>query len=344
MTRKSELHNAALSGDSEKITALLRNGADIEERDRYGCTPLMTAVTRGRLDCVQMLLDYGADLHVTDNDGKTALHQAALYGKLEMVRLLVRLGANVNARDAYGGYTPLHLAAAHAGRQIVIEMCVLLLAAGAEVDARTQWGTTPLFSAAVSGRSDLVEFLMRQGAELDVRDTQGRTPLIFVAKLGFFSGRVEPLLALGAEVNAQDTEGRTALMYAGLYARQDLMKILLDAGANIGLQDRRGRTVLMYAAGEAPRDSEVGVLGRESGTHDLGANTAKWNPEKKALRLIKAYHARAAAVRYLRLRGASIQQQDIEDRTALDLALENCITVGADNAEVVAALHDSESV
>ncbi|MGI4790438.1 MAG: ankyrin repeat domain-containing protein [Janthinobacterium lividum] len=339
---KSPLHDAAFSGNQENILVLLRGGVDINERNRYGWTPLMTAVTKDHLDCIRLLLDHGADLHAISDDGMTALHQAALYGKIDAAKLLISLEADVNAHDTFGSHTPLHLAAAHAHRKIVIDLCSILLAAGAEVDARSKWNTTPLFSASVANRSDLVDFLLKNGAELDPRDTQGRTPLIFVSKMGFSGDMAALLLTRGADVNAQDADGRTALMYAALNAHRNFIDILLDGGASIWLQDLRGRTALMYAAGEAPKSSVIGVLGREASTHDAGANTANWDPENKAARLAKAYHARAECVQHLLKRGADPEQQDDEGKTALDLALENARTVGDDNSEVVALLSGYE--
>jgi len=338
--RRSELHDALAAGDRGRVLVLLRDGADIEEHNGHGWTPLMAASLHGQVDLARILLDHGADLYAVNREGKSAIHYAAMRGGADAVRLLVRLGADVNAQDTFGGYAPLHLAAAHCNRELVLNTCSVLLATGADLNARTQWGTTPLWSATVVGRSELVDFLLRHGAELDARDTQGRTPLMFVAKLGMFYPMVEQLLARGADVNAQDAEGRTALMYAALYVRPKLMDILIGGGADLDRQDVHGRTALMYAAGEAPPMSEIGMLGREASTRDVGAGTASWNPEKKAARLARAYHGRAEAVRHLRERGADSEQRDAEGRTALDVALANARAVGDDNAEVVEALRD----
>ena len=233
MKRQNALHEAAACGDHAEILALLHADSDIDR---------------------------------VSNDGKTALHQAALYGKLETVRLLVNQGANVNLHDLFASYTPLHLAAAHANRQIVMEICAILLTAGADVNAQTKWGTTPLWSAAVAGRIELLEFLLSRGAELDVRDTEGRTPLIFIVKHPFHPDMLSFLLTRGIDVNAQDVNGRTALMYAAEAANEKLINILLDNAADLTLRDKNGRNALMYAAGEAPKMSEIGMLGREIST------------------------------------------------------------------------------
>lgn len=96
----------------------------------------------------------------------------------------------------------------------------------------------------------------------------------------------------------------------------------------------------MYAAGESPKGSEIGMLGREAGTTPEGGNAPNWDAEKKAARLAKAYHARAEVVRHLLGQGADPEQRDADGRTDLDVSLANWDVVAGDNAEVVGALHD----
>jgi ankyrin repeat protein len=67
---------------------------------------------------------------------------------------------------------PLHAAAA--GRSI--ETCRLLLAAGAEVDARQHGGFTPLHEAAQSGDAGMVELFLSAGADPTALASDGRSP------------------------------------------------------------------------------------------------------------------------------------------------------------------------
>ncbi len=68
----------------------------------------------------------------------TELHWAVRRGQVDRVRDLMR-GGNLEARD-FQGRTPLHIAVL-SGWDDIVEM---LLAAGADVNARDQWGITPL--------------------------------------------------------------------------------------------------------------------------------------------------------------------------------------------------------
>lgn len=49
-------------------------GADVQQTDSSGCTPLFYATALGHADCVRLLLDSNADLDHQDNKGRTAAH------------------------------------------------------------------------------------------------------------------------------------------------------------------------------------------------------------------------------------------------------------------------------
>ena len=75
-----------------------------------------------------------------------------------MAELLLTSGANVNARTRNGN-TPLHSAAFYGH----MEIAELLLARGADVNAKTQNGTTPMHWAAIKDHKDVVEMLLQHG-------------------------------------------------------------------------------------------------------------------------------------------------------------------------------------
>ena len=60
------------------------------------------AAKKGDTDRVQALLKAGAELEAKDRDGRTALMLAAQYGRTDTVRLLLARGANAGARDRRG--------------------------------------------------------------------------------------------------------------------------------------------------------------------------------------------------------------------------------------------------
>lgn len=124
------LHMAAQSSREPILRALLQQ-LNVDERDRFGMTPLMWAAVRPR--SMRVLLNRGASVHVRDAMGQTPLHHVALVGGTgEAVDLLVDAGAQVDARDREG-FTPLH----HAARVGAAEAIAALLDRGARRELRT---------------------------------------------------------------------------------------------------------------------------------------------------------------------------------------------------------------
>lgn len=107
------------------------------------------------------------------SDGFTALHYAAFFGKADVAHVLIESGARVDAytQNAFANQ-PLHAAAA--GRHL--EVCRILLAAGADVNATQHGGYTPLHEAAQHGDVELAELFLSAGADPSARQDDGRTP------------------------------------------------------------------------------------------------------------------------------------------------------------------------
>jgi ankyrin repeat protein len=132
------------------------------------------AAALGHLDRLRARLDEdpGA-VRTFAADGFTALHLAAFFGKTEAARTLLDAGADVST---YGtnAFANQPLLAAAAGRHI--EVCRLLLAAGADVEATQHGGFRPLHEVAHSGDVELVELFLSAGADPTATLPDGRTP------------------------------------------------------------------------------------------------------------------------------------------------------------------------
>jgi ankyrin repeat protein len=115
-------------------------------------------------------------------DGWTPLHLAAAFGTPEAVRLLLDRGAPVDAVSTNAQKNqPLHAALALGRNPETIQM---LLAAGANPNARQTAGFTAIFSAAAANRRDLVELLVSHGADAAIRNDFGQNAAGFARERG----------------------------------------------------------------------------------------------------------------------------------------------------------------
>ena len=124
-------------------------------------------------------------------DGHTPLGLACFFNAPAAVTLLVERGADVNraARNEMQ-VQPLH--AAVAGRSI--EAVKVLLAHGADVNARQQVGYTPLMSAAAAGRDDMTDLLLARGADPSQTSDDGKTAAVIASEHGHpqLGSRLQP--------------------------------------------------------------------------------------------------------------------------------------------------------
>jgi ankyrin repeat protein len=84
----SELLDAAVEGETQKIQRLLKKGANIEATDSDGWTALMLATYNEHAPTCALLLEKGANIEAKDNIGRTALMIAARFGKTETAEFL----------------------------------------------------------------------------------------------------------------------------------------------------------------------------------------------------------------------------------------------------------------
>jgi hypothetical protein len=150
----TDLHNAALHGDAERVRKLLEKGENPNVRDEYGSTPLHKAASRGHVDIARLLLEYGADPNVRDEYGWTPLHNAAYRGHVDVVAHLLERGADPNAEDKDGS-TPLHKAASRGH----VDVVRLLLEHGADPTVKNKDGATPLDIARARGNDGVVSLI-----------------------------------------------------------------------------------------------------------------------------------------------------------------------------------------
>lgn len=111
---KSPLHIAAKKGHTDIIKILLKSGMmDINlKTSPEGETPLHYAIKKNNIDIAKILIDSGANINEPDIKGTTPLHLAASEAeRIDIMKLLIKNGADVNAKMVNNGYTPLDISA-----------------------------------------------------------------------------------------------------------------------------------------------------------------------------------------------------------------------------------------
>ena len=155
----NELIAAVKANDASKVQTLLAGGANVNERENDGTTPLMLAAHMGNLPLVDELVKAGADVNAADERGWTALAKSTYNpdlkrGFADVAQTLIKAGANIEAQVTYG-VRPLMLAAGY-GETEVVEV---LLEAGADVTARNEGGFTALMMVKQKHYVDVINLL-----------------------------------------------------------------------------------------------------------------------------------------------------------------------------------------
>lgn len=256
------LHVAVRVGDADMIRSFLLKGADKDTLDDHGFTALYWAAHFGHLAATKYLLAAGADAGLRCGQFKElALHAVALEGHdVDVLRALIEDAGDVDARGA-GEATALHLTCLSGG---TVEMIDVLVEAGANIDARDMYCNTPLHHAAEQFTPGAVLALARHGAEANAKTHSGQTPLHDAA---FHAGRqgtaetVGALLRLGADEMAVDVDGCTPADVTGDYFGENTglvedferaSKLLENAPADRAWR-RRGYLALCRAHPDRPQ-------------------------------------------------------------------------------------------
>ena len=343
--------NAATFGNHQSLVLfLLDHGARIEAAGEGGNTALHYAAKMGHIGLVELLLKNGADVNLKNKFGmnETALEDCVAWfsfsvlhspGDFEtkvvpIIHMLVKGGADVDESlrsAAFSRSVPLvqllidlappNAVAGKAGHDLLcnavcggsVGVATLLLEKGADVNACSDCDLTALHCAAWIGHEKVVETFLRYGADVEAVTWRGETPLMYAARRGH-TLTAKILLDHGANVEACDDGGGTALHAAVFENKESVIRILLEKGANINYKNMDGRTVLHCVT---CRTSDLGIL---SWLLDKGADPNAKDEHDSTPLISAAYAGDEAGVTLLLDWKADPNAKTIDGMTAMHVA------------------------
>jgi quinoprotein dehydrogenase-associated probable ABC transporter substrate-binding protein len=231
-----ELSNALIANDLDRVKFLVGKGADVNQPDNQGWTPLISAARQRHDDMIKLLIELGADVNLAKSEGTTPLIAAASRDHVPSIKVLLEHGADIE-KPGPQGFRALPLAIADDN----YEAAKALIEAGAKVNEPSgAEGLTPLMvAAAQTAPAEGAMFLPSSTRPIDI---------------------AKSLIERGANVNAQSTKGVTALMIAATHNNPPMIGLLMESGADASLKDDQGQTATDVATRNGNIESAQAIM------------------------------------------------------------------------------------
>ena len=201
------LMQAIEKGDLSLVKKLINEGASLDTELFNGMKPIHEAVASGHAAIAQYLLNKGADVDSKMINDITPLFIAIESKHPDVAKVLLSKGAQ------YSGHE-ITLAI----NRDELDMVKLLVTTPRLANQAGRKGLTLLHAASILGHPGIVQYLIDQGAEVDAKTEDGDTPLDLATKS---KGKLSGLLASGVSKEELVQQG---FNYDGLEAVITLLK------------------------------------------------------------------------------------------------------------------------
>ncbi|MCO0596671.1 ankyrin repeat domain-containing protein [Peribacillus butanolivorans] len=181
-----QLIQAAERKETETISRLIEEGADINTQDSEGRTATMIATYNNDFETAKILITAGADVNIQDDMKNNPFLYAGAEGYLEILKLTINAGADPKITNRYGG-TALIPASEHGNVNVIKE---LLTNTDIDINHVNNLGWTALLEAIILSNGDekqqqTVQLLIDHGADVNIADHNNVTPLQHAREKGF---------------------------------------------------------------------------------------------------------------------------------------------------------------
>ncbi|KAI8773698.1 poly [ADP-ribose] polymerase tankyrase-like [Biomphalaria glabrata] len=235
----SPLMTAAAQGDLKMVQLLVKNGADVEQKDRMERRAVIHACMNGSTNVLSYLLNIGASAEHPDSSGNSPLHYAAAYGWYFTAKLLLEAGVDPNANNMWK-LTPVNVA--YLKSQVGIVQ-LLLNHDKVDINFADDNGKTLIFHACESDllQPDLVEqikyIIEQKGALCNIRDNSGQTPLHCLA-------------SNSVNVDDEEKNSQETLKTEAFKQSVSIAQLLIKHGCDVNAVDDNNDSAAMMALSE----------------------------------------------------------------------------------------------
>ncbi|WP_312823323.1 ankyrin repeat domain-containing protein [Epilithonimonas sp.] len=274
---RTYLHWAAMSGNKEVISYLLKKGYNPNKYDTKGFTPISFAAyfglanaeiydlffrngvdpkTKYNNDANILLLAIGNDkdgsleklflskglsLDSKDNKGRTAFDYATSFGNIDILKSLRT--KNIKATD----YALINAASGTRTNTNGLPVYQYLLD-DLKLNPKTtnEDGATALqIIARKPNQKEIIDYLINKGVDPNQKDADGNNALIIAAG-GRDINNIKAILPKIKDINATNAKGESALTEAVKSSSAETIALLLDNKANINIKDIKGNDLAYH--------------------------------------------------------------------------------------------------